>query len=209
MRSHLAAFVDHLAGVIERLVGLPLEAHAKGLLVFLAGGLCRRPLPPPLPAARATGRTAQCSSAAQAVIDAAIGSVDVVAFLMRAHAIGLRHHGRGGKDAQVLALCVQVQHRRIVGTGLIAPLRVGDDGVVVVDKLPAHAQAEPVLVRRADLGVSQLQIPANRIRRADRRVLKARTGVLHLRRNPQPTGCMQIHLEPEAIQNVSSHRPSL
>ena len=50
--------------------------------------------------------------------------------------------------------------------------------------------------------VSQLQIPANRVRRADRRVLEARTGVLHLRRNPQPTGRMQIHLEPEAVQQV-------
>ena len=102
----------------------------------------------------------------------------------------------------MLALCVQVQHRRIVGAGLVAPLGVGDDGVVVVDKLPPHAQAEPVLVGRANLNVSQLQIPANRVRRSDRRVLEARTGVLNLRRNPQPTGRMQIHLEPEAVQQV-------
>ena len=59
-----------------------------------------------------------------------------------------------------------------------------------------------MLFGRANLDVGQLQIPANRVRRADRRVLEARTGVLCLRRNPQPTRRMQIHLEPEAVQQV-------
>ena len=102
----------------------------------------------------------------------------------------------------MFALCVQVQHGRIVGPCLVAPLRVGDDRIVVVDDLPPHAQAEPVFFRVTNLGIRQLQIPANRVRRADRRGLEARARVLYLRRNPQPTGRMQIHLEPEAVQQV-------
>ena len=79
---------------------------------------------------------------------------------------------------------------------------IANDGVVVVDELPTDAQVEPVFLRVADLRIGQLEIPANCIRRADRRVLVARAGVLHLRRQPQPTGRMQIHLEPEAVQQV-------
>ena len=136
------------------------------------------------------------------IIETAVGSVDIIAFLMRAHAICLRHNSRGGKDAQVFAFCVQVQHRRIVRPCLVAPLRVGDDRIVVADELPPHTQTKPVFLRVANLYISQLQIPANRVRRPDWRVLEARTSILHLRRNPQPTGCMQIYLEPEAVQNV-------
>ena len=202
LRSYLAGFVDKLAPVIERRVWLLLEAQTDSLLVFLAGSLgggrfhhlCRLHAP--------QDERLKVRVRPHQVIDAAVGSVDVVAFLMGTHTIGLRHHRRGGKDAQVLALRIQVQHRRIVGAALVAPLGIGDDGVVVVDELPAHAQAEPVFLRVADLGVSQLQIPANRVRRADRRVLEARTGVLHLRRDPQPAGRVQIHLEPESVQQV-------
>ena len=91
LHSHLAVFEDHLAPIIERRVGLRLEAHATSLLVFLAGGLgdgrlhdlCRLHAPQE---ERLKVRVRY------QVIDAAVGSVDVIAFLVRAHTISLRHH---------------------------------------------------------------------------------------------------------------------
>jgi len=139
---------------------------------------------------------------AEKVIEAAVGSVEVVALLMRADAIGLRHHGGGGEEAEVLAPGVQVEDGGIVGTGLVAPLGVGDDGVVVVDELSADAEAVPALFRIANLGVGKLEIPADSIRRPDGGVLIALTGVLDLRCEPQPACRMQICLEAEAVQQV-------
>ena len=73
-------------------MGLRLETHAKNLLVLLAGGLTYRGfhnlrrLHPPQEE-RLSVRVRH-----KKIIDAAVGSVDVVAFLMGAHTIGLRHH---------------------------------------------------------------------------------------------------------------------
>ena len=58
------------------------------------------------------------------------------------------------------------------------------------------------LLGRTDFGVGEFQIPADGIRRADGRILEAGTGVLHLRREPQPATRMQIDLEAEAVQHV-------
>jgi hypothetical protein len=64
---------------------------------------------------------------------------------------------------------------------LIAPLGVGDEHVVVVDQLAAHAQAGSLLSWVAKLHIRFLQIPAVHVRRADRWLLEEGPRVLHLR----------------------------
>ena len=64
---------------------------------------------------------------------------------MMADAGSQRHYGRCGKDPEMIAAPLQVCDYRIVRPCLIAPFRVGDQRVVVIDQLAADADADPFL----------------------------------------------------------------
>ncbi len=134
------------------------------------------------------------------VVDSAVHAIDVVAFLVVADAFVHRNHSRSGEDSQVNAVDVQIRDHGVVGTALVAPFRIRNDGVVVIDQLAADAHADPLLRGVAKLGVGQLEIEAIRVRRLQGRLLEPGASVLHLSDKTKPTGGFDLHQETPAIQ---------
>ena len=102
---------------------------------------------------------------------------------MMADAFVQRHDGRRGENSQAEILVVEVRDNGVIGSALIAPLGIRDDGVVVIDQLAADAHAEPLAFGVAELDISQLQIQTIRVRWLQRRILPPRAGVLDLADN--------------------------
>ena len=118
---------------------------------------------------------------------------------MMADALVQRNYGGCGEDPEAKTIQVQIRDHRVVGASLIAPLGIGNDGVVVVDQLAAHPHADPLFLGVAKLGEGQLEIEAVGIGRLQRRLLQPGTGVLHLPDEAKPAGGFDHHGEAPTV----------
>src|ERR1051326_6086933 len=99
---------------------------------------------------------------------------------MVTHTEIMRNHRFCHKEAKTKPAIPEIRYQSIVRTPLVAPFRIRDDGIVVIDELPAGAHADPLRLGVADLCVSEFQIPGVFIWRTERRLLSERPGILHL-----------------------------
>src|ERR1700686_3668476 len=136
------------------------------------------------------------------MVDCAIGPVDIISFFVVIESFRKGDHRRRSEKAQTVATIAKIDYNGIVRSPLVAPFRICNDRIVVIDQLPSHAHAIPLCLWIAKLRITKLQIPSIQIRRTIRRFLQEWAGILYLCDYLHPFGGLDRHLEPRTEEHI-------